>query len=54
VGIHKKGSVVRLRWDGKDARGRYVPTATYRYSVTAIGKGYLRTAFGSAKVLTAR
>jgi hypothetical protein len=55
VGRHKAGTVVRLRWDGKDARGRYVAAARYGYSVTAVGSsGYMRTARGSLKVLTAR
>ena len=40
-GRHKAGTVVRLRWDGKDARGRYVAPATYGYSVTAVGSARL-------------
>jgi FlgD Ig-like domain len=54
AGTHKAGTVVRLRWDGKDARGRYVAAAKYGYSVTAVGQRYLRTVRGSVDVLTAR
>jgi flagellar hook assembly protein FlgD len=54
VSTKKAGTVVRLRWDGKDARGRYVAAAKYGYSLTAVGHRYLRTARGSVDVLTAR
>jgi hypothetical protein len=55
VSRRKAGTVVRLRWDGKDARGRYVSAARYGYSVTAVGSaGYERTARGSLNVLRAR
>ena len=55
VARHKAGTVVHLRWDGKDARGRYVAPATYRFTVTAVGsRGYQHTARGSVKVLKAR
>ena len=55
VGRHKAGTVVRLRWDGKNTRGRYVAAARYGYSVTAVGSaGYERTARGNLNVLRAR
>jgi hypothetical protein len=55
VGRHKAGTVVRLRWDGKNTRGRYVSAARYGYSLTAVGSaGYERTARGSLNVLRAR
>jgi hypothetical protein len=50
----KAGSIVRVRWDGKDQRGRFVAAGTYRYTLTAVGARYLRTAPGSVAVLTAR
>ena len=45
---------MRVRWDGKDSRGRYVKAAKYRYTVTAIGSRYKKTSKGSVRVLTAR
>jgi FlgD Ig-like domain len=51
---HKTGTTVRVRWDGKDARGRYVSAGSYGYTLTAVGSDYLRTARGSVAVLTAR
>jgi hypothetical protein len=50
---HKAGTV-RVRWDGKDSRGRYVKAAKYGYTVTAIGSRYKKTSKGSVRVLTAR
>jgi FlgD Ig-like domain len=50
---HKAGTTVRVRWDGKDARGRYVSAGSYGYTVTAVGSHYLRTARGSLAVLAA-
>jgi flagellar hook capping protein FlgD len=50
---HKAGTV-RVRWNGKDKRGRYVGAGSYRYDVTAVGTGYRKTARGSVKVLAAR
>jgi FlgD Ig-like domain len=49
----KAGTTVRVRWDGKDARGRYVSAGTYAYTLTAVGSHYLRTARGSVAVLAA-
>ena len=51
---HKAGTVVRVRWDGKNTRRRYVAPATYKFTVTAIGKRYKHTARGSVHVLKAR
>jgi FlgD Ig-like domain len=51
---HKAGSTLRVRWDGKDRHGRFVAAGTYRYTLTAVGARYLRTAPGSVAVLTAR
>lgn len=50
----KAGTTVLVPWDGKDRRGHYVSAGSYRYAVTAIGNGHLRTARGSVAVLTAR
>jgi FlgD Ig-like domain len=50
---HKAGTTVHVRWDGKDARGRYVSAGSYGYTVTAVGSHYLRTARGSVAVLAA-
>jgi hypothetical protein len=50
---HKAGTV-RVRWDGKDARGRYVAAGNYTYTLTAIGSKYVKTARGTVAVLTAR
>jgi hypothetical protein len=47
----KAGTTVRVRWDGKDRRGRYVAAGTYGYKVKAIGNHYARTARGSVAVL---
>jgi hypothetical protein len=54
VGKRKAGTTVRLRWDGKDRRGHYVGAGTYRYTLTAVGTRYVRTARGTVAVLTAR
>ena len=51
---HKAGTTVRVRWDGKDSRGRYVKAAKYGFRVTAIGTRYQQTSNGSVRMLTAR
>jgi FlgD Ig-like domain len=51
VARKKAGTVLRLRWDGKDSRGRYVKSGTYRFTLTAVGTRYHKTARGSVKVL---
>jgi flagellar hook assembly protein FlgD len=48
---HKAHTVLRLRWDGKDSRGHYVKAGRYRYTVTATGSHYQKTARGSVRVL---
>jgi flagellar hook capping protein FlgD len=53
VARHKAG-IVRVRWNGRDKRGRFVAAAKYRYTLTAIGTGYRRTATGGVQVLPAR
>jgi flagellar hook capping protein FlgD len=53
TGRHAAGTV-RLRWDGKDSRGRYVKAAKYGFKVTAIGTRYKQTSNGSVRTLTAR
>jgi flagellar hook capping protein FlgD len=50
---YKAGTVLRLRWDGRDAKGRYVKPGTYRFTLTASGTRYQRTARGSVRVLAA-
>jgi hypothetical protein len=53
VAKRKAGSTVHIRWNGKDSRGRYVAAKSYRYSVTAMDKHYVKTATGKVAVLTA-
>jgi hypothetical protein len=51
---HKAHTVLRLRWDGRDSKGRYVKPGRYRFTVTATGSHYQKTARGSVRVLAAR
>jgi FlgD Ig-like domain len=53
VAKRKAGTTVRVRWNGKDARGRYVSPGSYGYTLTAVGNHYLKTARGSVAVLRA-
>ena len=48
---HAKSTVLRLRWDGRDTRGRYVANGTYRFTLTATGAHYKKTARGSVRIL---
>jgi hypothetical protein len=50
---HKAHTVLRLRWDGRDSTGHYVKPGRYRFTVTANGKHYQRTAHGSVRVVAA-
>jgi hypothetical protein len=50
---HKAHTVLRLRWDGRDSKGRYVKPGRYRFAITATGKHYQKTAHGSVRVLAA-
>jgi hypothetical protein len=54
IGTRKAGSVIRIAWNGRDSRGRFVAPSKYGFTLTAVGKHYLRTSRGSVKVLTAR
>ncbi len=54
VSKRKAGTLVRIRWNGKDARGRYVKAGKYTYSVTALASKYQKSAKGSVRLLTAR
>jgi FlgD Ig-like domain len=49
----KAHTVLRLRWDGRDSSGRFVAPGRYRFTVTAIGTRYRKTARGSVRVLAA-
>ena len=49
----RPGTVLRLRWDGRDSKGRYVKPARYSFTVTATGSHYQKTARGSVRVLAA-
>ncbi len=51
---HKAGTVVRLRWDGRDSKGHYVKAGRYRFTLTAVGSHYRKTAKGCVRMLTAR
>jgi hypothetical protein len=48
---HAKGTVLRLRWDGRDTRGRYVANGSYRFTLTAAAPHYKKTARGSVRIL---
>ncbi|MGZ6674544.1 MAG: FlgD immunoglobulin-like domain containing protein, partial [Solirubrobacteraceae bacterium] len=50
---YKAGTVLRLRWDGRDSKGRYVKAGRYRFTLTATGSHYTKTARGSLRVLAA-
>ena len=50
---YKAGTVLRLRWDGRDSKGRYVKAGRYRFTLTATGSHYQKTARGSVRVLAA-
>ena len=50
---YKAGTVLRLRWDGRDSKGHYVKPARYRFTLTATGPHYEKTARGSVRVLAA-
>jgi hypothetical protein len=50
---YKAGTVLRLRWDGRDSKGHYVKPARYRFTLTASGPHYQKTARGSVRVLAA-
>jgi hypothetical protein len=50
---YKAGTVLRLRWDGRDSKGHYVKPGRYRFTLTATGKHYQKTARGSVRVLAA-
>jgi hypothetical protein len=50
---YKAGTVLRLRWDGRDSKGHYVKPARYRFTLTASGSYYQKTARGSVRVLAA-
>ena len=43
---YKAGTVLRLRWDGRDSKGRYVKPGRYGFTVTAAGSHYQKTARG--------
>jgi FlgD Ig-like domain len=51
---HKAHTVLRLRWDGRDSKGRFVAPGRYRFTLTATGSHYKKTARGSVRVLAAR
>jgi hypothetical protein len=48
---HAKGTVLRLRWDGRDTRGRYVANGSYRFTLTASAAHYKKTAHGSVRIV---
>jgi hypothetical protein len=50
---YKAGTVLRLRWDGRDSKGRYVKPGRYTFTLTATGSHYQKTARGSVRVLAA-
>ncbi len=50
---YKAGTVLRLRWDGRDSKGHYAKPGRYRFTLTATGSHYQKTARGSVRVLAA-
>jgi hypothetical protein len=50
---HKAHTVLRLRWDGRDSKRRFVAPGRYRFTLTATGSHYKKTARGSVRVLAA-
>jgi hypothetical protein len=48
---HAKGTVLRMRWDGRDRRGRYVAAGHYRYTVAASASHYHLTARGTLRIV---
>ena len=50
---YKAGTVLRLRWDGRDTSGRYVKPGRYKFTVTATGSHYNTTARGAVRVVAA-
>ena len=50
---HKAHTVLRLRWDGRDTKGRYVKPGRYKFTVTATGSHYNTTARGAVRVVAA-
>ena len=53
VAKHKAHTVLRLRWDGRDTKGRYVKPGRYKFTVTATGSHYNTTARGAVRVVAA-
>jgi hypothetical protein len=50
---HKAHTVLRLRWDGRDSKRHLVKPGRYRYTITATGSHYKKTARGSIRVVAA-
>jgi hypothetical protein len=48
---HKAKTVLRLRWDGRDSKGHFVKPGRYRFTITATGSHYQKTARGSLRVV---
>jgi hypothetical protein len=53
VAKHKAKTVLRLRWDGRDSKGHYVKPGRFRFTITATGSHYKKTARGSVRVVAA-
>jgi hypothetical protein len=53
VAQQKAHTVLRLRWDGRDSKGRYVKPGRYHFTLTATGSHYQKTARGSVRVVAA-
>jgi hypothetical protein len=51
---YRAGTVLRLRWDGRDSKGHVVKPGRYRFTLTATGSHYQKTARGSVRVLAAK
>jgi hypothetical protein len=50
---HKAHTVLRLRWDGRDSKRHLVKPGRYRFTITATGSHYKKTARGLVRVVAA-
>ena len=50
----KAHTVLRLRWDGRDSKRHLVKPGLYRFTITATGSHYKKTARGSVRAVAAK
>jgi hypothetical protein len=51
---YAKGTVLELRWDGKNTKGAYVKAGRYGFTITGSYKKWVRSAHSSIRVLKAK